>query len=65
MCSLDGVSLFTNVPLKEVIDICVDAIYRDDCVQTEPTMLSETSFRKLMEMVTSDVEFSFDGVMFW
>ena len=27
-------------------------------------MLSETSFRKLMEMVTSDVEFSFDGVMF-
>ena len=27
MCSFDVVSLFTNVPLKEVIDSCTDAFY--------------------------------------
>ena len=64
MCSLDVVSLFTNVPLKEVIDICADAIYRNDSIETELTMLSEKSFKELMEMVTSGVEFSFDDIMY-
>ena len=64
MCSFDVVSLFTNVPLKEVIDICADAIYRNDQIETEPTSLTEKSFRRLMELATSDVEFSFDGIMY-
>ena len=64
MCSFDVVSLFTNVPLKEVIDICADALYRNDDIECDLNTLTEGSFRKLMELVTSGVEFSFDGVMY-
>ena len=64
MCSFDVVNLFTNVPLKEVIDICANAIYHNDSIDTDPTTLSENSFRELLEMVTSGVEFSFDNTMF-
>ena len=64
MCSFDVINLFTNVPLKEVIDICAKAIYHDEKIPTEPTSLSEIAFRKLLEMVTSGVEFSFDNVMY-
>ena len=64
MCSFDVVSLFTNVPLKEVIDICADAIYRNDDIEIDVTTLCEQSFRSLMEFATSGVEFSFDGIMY-
>ena len=30
LCSFDVVSLFTNVPLKETIDICIQSLYHDD-----------------------------------
>ena len=60
----DVVSLFTNVPLKKVIDICADAIYRNDQIETEPTSSTDKSFRRLMELATSDVMFSFDGIMY-
>ena len=30
MVSLDVDSLFTNVPLEETIDICIDSLYKDD-----------------------------------
>ena len=64
MCSFDVVSLFTNVPLLEVADICADALYHNDSIETEPTALSEKSFRELLQMVTSGVEFSFGDVMY-
>ena len=62
LCSFDVVSLFTNVPLVETIDICCDVLYH--MCDIRPPSLSEKSFRRLMLMVTSGVEFSFDGVMF-
>ena len=43
MCSFDVVSLFTNVPLNEVIDICADALYRNDDIETEFETLTEPS----------------------
>ena len=58
MCSFDVVSLFTNVSLEETIDICANALYRND--DAEPTALSEDSFRTLLRTVTSGVEFSFN-----
>ena len=64
MCSFDVVSLFTNVPLKEVVDICADALYRNDDIQTDLTTLTEDSFKELMSLATSGVEFSFNGVMY-
>ena len=33
MCSLDIVSLFTNVPLHEVIDICAELLYHESMYQ--------------------------------
>ena len=64
MCSFDVVSLFTNVPLEEVINICADALYRNDDIEPVITTLTESSFKELMRLVTSGVEFSFNGTMF-
>ena len=64
MCSFDVVSLFTNVPLAEVIDICADALFRNDDIDPEITTLSEASFKELMILATSGVEFSFNGTMY-
>ena len=60
MRSFDVVSLFTNVPLLETIDICSKALYHKS--DTSSPLLSEMSFRKLM--VTSGVEFLFDEIMY-
>ena len=64
MCSFDVVSLFTNVPLHETIDICMDSLYRDDAIEPTYTAINEDSLRKLLLMVTSGVEFSFDNMMY-
>ena len=63
MCSFDVVSLFTNVPLDETIDICARRLYHNDDDIDLP-WLPETAFRRLMLMVTSGVEFSFGDVMY-
>ena len=60
MCSYDIVSLFTNVPIHEAVDICADALYRSDVT---PPALKEGSFRKLILKVTTGVQFSFDDKM--
>ena len=64
MCTFDVVSLFTKVPLGEVIDICADALFRNDRIETEMITLKEESFRKLMQFATSGVQFSFDNNMY-
>ena len=35
MCSFDVVSLFTNVPIDETIDICLNALYRSELQQPD------------------------------
>ena len=62
MCSFDVVSLFTNVPLRETIDIALDALYRDPdiALPSQP----EALIRKMLLKATSEVEFSFDGTMY-
>ena len=57
LCSFDISSLFTNVPLKETIDICAEALYKDPFF-TPP--ISQVVFIELMESATSSVEFSFN-----
>ena len=64
MCSYDVVSLCTNVPLGEGIDICADALYRNDEIDPVITTHTEDSFRELMRLATSEVEFSFNGEMY-
>ena len=61
MCSFDIKSLFTNVPLEETIDICVNQLYHSDL---QKPALTEKSFRKLIQKVTAGVEFSFSDIMY-
>ena len=43
---------------------CADAIFKDESIETEPIPVTEESFRQLMELATSGVEFSFDNIMY-
>ena len=60
LCSFDISSLFSNVPFTENIQICADAFYSSE---HPPAPFPRQIFVKLMEMATSSVEFSFDGIM--
>ena len=33
MCSFDITSLFTNIPLQQTIQICLDTLYRNDRIK--------------------------------
>ena len=61
LCSFDISSLFTNVPLDEIIEICANALYRGplDCPP-----FPEDTFRELMLIATQGVEFSFNNQMY-
>ena len=61
LCSFDISSLFTNVPLKETIGICAEALYKDPS-STPP--IPQAVFIELMESATSSVEFSFNDTMY-
>ena len=60
MCSFDMVSLFTNIPLDEIIIICVNTLYHTDIT---PTEISEDAFCELMLAATKVVGFSFGETM--
>ena len=62
MCSFDVVSLFTNIPLEEALEICLDTLYRDPEI-SKPT-IPEKILKKLLVKTTTEVEFSFDGTMY-
>ena len=62
MCSFDASSLFTNIPLEETIQICLDTLYRDE--QTPKPALPGKLLKTLLVKATTEVEFSFDGVMY-
>ena len=62
MCSFDITSLFTNIPLDATIQICLDALYRDEELSTPS--LPENLLHKLLLKATTEVEFSFDGIMY-
>jgi hypothetical protein len=61
MCSFDIKSLFTNIPLVEVTNICLEYLYHSDT--TAPNMPEEV-FRELLELATVNVEFSFNNHMY-
>ena len=62
MCSFDIQSLFTNIPLVETIEICLDTLYRDEtiCAPSIP----EEHLRKMLMKATAEVEFSFNDVLY-
>ena len=61
MCSFDIKSLFTNVPLREVIEICVDQLYNSNI--SSPEFPRDVCY-ELLQMATTNVEFSFNNIMY-
>ena len=51
MASLDVDSLFTNIPLEETIDICVDNLYNDN---ENPPNIPKHNFRNLLNIATKE-----------
>ena len=58
MISFDIESLFTNIPLEETINICVDKLLENN---TKVDNLTKESFRLLLELATLESFFNFDG----
>ena len=61
MCSFDVSSLFTNVPLDEIIKICSDALYDDSNLQL---LIPRDVFVESMKSALSSIEFSFNNTMY-
>ena len=59
VASFDVKSLFTNVPLEEVIEICINKLYEID----KPKM-NKNNFKKLLQLSTRDVQFSFNSQIY-
>ena len=58
MASLDVDSLFTNIPLDETIDICIDSLYKDD--ENSPKIPKDV-FRNLLTVATKESFFMFNN----
>ena len=58
MASLDVDSLFTNIPLDETIDICVDNLYNDN---ENPPNTPKHDFRNLLSIATKESFFMFNN----
>ena len=58
MASLDNDSLFTNVPLDETINICIDSLYKDD--ENSPKIRKDV-FRNLLTVATEESFFMFNN----
>ena len=57
MCSFDVSSLFTNVPLDETIEICLDKLY----ALANPPGLPRLVLKNLLLFATKKSHFVFDG----
>ena len=61
MCSLDVVSLFTNIPVDETIDICINLLYEKiNIVQN----LNRYQFQRLLYICVKANHFSFGDKLF-
>ena len=58
MASPDADSLFTNIPLEETIDICVDNLYNDN---ENPPNIPKHDFRNLLNIATKESFFIFNN----
>ena len=58
MASLDVDSLFTNIPLDETIDICIDSLHKDD--ENSPKIPKDV-FGNLFTVATKESYFIFNN----
>ena len=62
MCSFDVVSLFTNIPLDETLQMCVNAMNSGD-YDIQSSINSDT-MTKLLELCSKESVFMFEGKMY-
>ena len=60
MISFDVESLFTNIPLNEVIELAIDLIFE----KTPDIDITKPKLRKLFVFATKQTNFTFDGIMY-
>ena len=60
ICSFDVCSLFTNVPLSETVQICLDKPYALPNLPTLPRP-DRFALKKFLEFATDKSHFVFDG----
>ena len=61
MGSLDVDSLFTNIPLKETINICTNLLYNNvDVIEG----INKTEFEKLLFLTTQESYFMFNDIFY-
>ena len=61
MASFDIVSLFTNIPLQEAIDITLDKLFKDS---TKVHNFSRRQLNKLLKLVLKENHFLFNGKIY-
>ena len=65
MASFDVSSLFTNVPLDECVDLCVDLLFEDcDTFAFKDCKFNRDQFRKLLNFAVKDNHFVFNGQLY-
>ena len=52
MCSFDIKSLFTNIPLNQTIQVCLDALYSDQSIATP--RIPESLLKKILLKETAE-----------
>ena len=57
MCSFDIVSLFTCIPVKETIELCLDLLYKDTELVHN---LTRSQFKKLLVYCVQENQFCFE-----
>ena len=61
MCSFDVVSLFTNIPLEETVDICLNKLY-ENCERVHN--LQRKDLKRLILFAAKENHFLFDDKIF-
>ena len=61
LISFDVVSLFTSVPLDFTIELILDKIYKKKLIKTK---LKREEMKKLLQICTKEMHFSFNGVIY-
>ena len=65
MASFDVSSLFTNIPLEESIDLCIELLFSDnDSLEYRDCSLSRSQFHKLLSFAVKENHFVFNGQLF-
>ena len=61
MASLDVESLFTNIPLTEIISVCCDSLFSNDA---KVNNINRIDFQKILRAALQNNSFNFEGKKF-